>query len=128
MGNMKKVKDVDFIIQSEPLTAAEQEQVNEFISKDKAKRPAKKTVKKQTSAKPREKWMSTADMLIEKGRQQGILDGKREVILEWRLEGKRKGQLEAAREIALAMKLHGMPVDQISKFTNLTVEEINKLK
>jgi predicted transposase/invertase (TIGR01784 family) len=48
--------------------------------------------------------MSTLDILIEKGRK------------------------EEARNIALAMKQEGMPLEQISKFTKLTVEEIKKLK
>jgi predicted transposase/invertase (TIGR01784 family) len=48
--------------------------------------------------------MSTLDILIEKGRK------------------------EEARNIALAMKQEGLPLEQISKFTKLTVEEIKKLK
>jgi predicted transposase/invertase (TIGR01784 family) len=52
--------------------------------------------------------MSTADILIEKGRKEG--------------------KLEEARNIALTMKQRGVPVEEISQFTNLTVEEINKLK
>lgn len=56
--------------------------------------------------------MSTLDIFVEKGRKEGLLEGK----------------LEEARNIALAMKQEGMPLEQISKFTKLTVEEIRKLK
>jgi predicted transposase/invertase (TIGR01784 family) len=48
---------------------------------------------------------------IEQGMQQGIQNGK----------------LEEAREIAREMKKDGLPLLQISKFTKLSIEEIEKL-
>ena len=42
-------------------------------------------------------------------------------------KGKLEGKLEEAKEIALEMKKDGLPFEQISKFTKLTIEEIEKL-
>lgn len=42
-------------------------------------------------------------------------------------EGFEKGKLEEAREIAREMKRDDLPIAQISKFTKLSIEEIEKL-
>jgi predicted transposase/invertase (TIGR01784 family) len=42
-------------------------------------------------------------------------------------QGFEQGKLEEAREIAREMKRDGLPIAQISKFTRLTVEEIERL-
>jgi predicted transposase/invertase (TIGR01784 family) len=44
-----------------------------------------------------------------------------------REEGKLEGKLEEAKEIAREMKKDSVPVEQISKFTKLSIEEIEKL-
>ena len=38
-----------------------------------------------------------------------------------------EGKLEEAKEIAREMKRDGLPIAQISKFTKLSIEEIEKL-
>jgi len=42
-------------------------------------------------------------------------------------EGIEKGKLEEAREIAREMKKDGLLFEQISKFTKLSIEEIERL-
>jgi hypothetical protein len=49
MGLVKEPKGVDFIINSRPLTKKEQEDLSNFIKKDKAKRLKKILSKKQTA-------------------------------------------------------------------------------
>ena len=41
--------------------------------------------------------------------------------------GKAKGEARSRREIAGEMKKEGIPVEQIAKFTTLSIEEIGKL-
>ena len=49
-------------------------------------------------------------------------------VLDYALkEGIEQGKLEEAKEIAREMKNEGMPLTQISKFTKLSIEEIEKL-
>ena len=43
-------------------------------------------------------------------------------------EGKTEGRVEGNIEIALKMKKMGEPAEKISKYTGLSIEEINKLK
>jgi predicted transposase/invertase (TIGR01784 family) len=53
-------------------------------------------------------------------KKEGRLEGRE----EGRLEGREEGREEIKREIALNMLASGLPLEQIAKFTNLTVEEI----
>jgi predicted transposase/invertase (TIGR01784 family) len=49
-------------------------------------------------------------------------------VLDYALkEGIAKGKIEEAKEIAREMKKDGLPFEQISKFTKLSIEEIEKL-
>ena len=50
--------------------------------------------------------------------------GIEELLLD---QAKKEGELAAAKDIARAMKNDGAPVAQIVKFTQLSVEEIEKL-
>ena len=71
----------------------------------------------------------------EEGRQEGLQEGRQEGRREGRQEGKQEGLQEGLQEgrgeekrsIARAMKADGIPVVQISKFTGLTPEEIERL-
>ena len=79
----------------------------------------------------------------EEGRQEGLQEGRQEGRREGRQEGRREGRQEGKQEglqeglqegrgeekrsIARAMKADGIPVVQISKFTGLTPEEIERL-
>jgi len=51
--------------------------------------------------------------------KEGVEQGKLEVKLE--------GKQEKAKEVAREMKQDNFPLDQISKFTKLSIEEIEKL-
>jgi predicted transposase/invertase (TIGR01784 family) len=42
-------------------------------------------------------------------------------------EAKKEAKLEEAIEIAREMKKDGLPIDQIVKFTKLSIEQIDKL-
>lgn len=51
MGLIKEPLDVDFVVESRPLTEAEKKAISEFIKTDKEKRLAKK--KRLTKRKPK---------------------------------------------------------------------------
>jgi predicted transposase/invertase (TIGR01784 family) len=67
------------------------------------------------------KWdnKNVLDYALKEGIEQGIEQGMQ--------QGIQKGKLEEAREIAREMKKDGLPLLQISKFTKLSIEEIEKL-
>jgi predicted transposase/invertase (TIGR01784 family) len=59
----------------------------------------------------------------------GVVDTSyEEGKVEGRAEGKAEGILEGKIEIALKMKKMGEPLEKISSYTGLSIEEINKLK
>ncbi|OQX28495.1 MAG: hypothetical protein B0D92_08655 [Spirochaeta sp. LUC14_002_19_P3] len=86
-----------------------------------------------------EAYMTTADMLINQGMQQGILEGKREGMREGTLKGKRegmregtlKGKREGMREgiyqTVKGFKSAGVSMDLIVKATGLSEEEIKQI-
>lgn len=55
--------------------------------------------------------------------EEGKMEGLAEVRAERRAEGRAEGIAETARK----MKEGGLPIEQISKFTGLSIEEISKL-
>ena len=63
------------------------------------------------------------DYARHEGMEQGMLKG----IKKGMLKGIEKGKLEKAIAIACEMKNYGLPLAQISKFTKLSIEEIEKL-
>jgi predicted transposase/invertase (TIGR01784 family) len=63
----------------------------------------------------------------EKARIEGLESGRQEGIQEGRQEGIEEGRLNERSVIALELKEAGMSVDQISKMTKLSIEEIEKL-
>ena len=66
------------------------------------------------------KFVKALKVLTEKSNTMGI----EELLLD---QAKKEGKLEDAKEIASAMKNEGFPVDQIAKFTKLSIDEIEKL-
>ena len=54
-------------------------------------------------------------------------EGRAEGKAEGRIEGRAEGRAESQREIAQAMKANGMPAEMISKFTKLSLQEIESL-
>ena len=71
----------------------------------------------------KENIMSTAEMLIEKGK----LEGKREGKLEGKREGKREGEEQERRRLVKKLKEIGVSIEKIMKATSLSREEIEKL-
>jgi predicted transposase/invertase (TIGR01784 family) len=64
---------------------------------------------------------------MEKGMEKGIQIGIEKGIAQGIEKGIEKGKLEEAKEIAREMKKDGLPLSQISKFTKLSIEEIEQL-
>jgi len=54
MGHIKEPDGVDFVINSRPLTKAEEIAISEYIRAYKAKKPSHKTLTKRTSRKTSE--------------------------------------------------------------------------
>lgn len=61
------------------------------------------------------------------GRAEGREEGRAEGREEGREEGRAEGRAEGIAETARKMKEGGLPIEQISKFTGLSAEEISKL-
>ena len=64
---------------------------------------------------------------LEEGRAEGHAKGLEEGRAEGLEEGRAEGHAEAVAAIALSMKRQGMKLEDISKFTGLTIEEILSL-
>ena len=62
------------------------------------------------------------------GFNKGYADGQAAGQLEGHAEGRAEGRAEMTKEIAKEMLADGMPVDKISKYTDLSIEEIEALK
>ena len=56
-----------------------------------------------------------------------ICQAREEGLEQWRTEGEASGRAERETEMAKAMKNDNKPVDEISKYTGLSAEEIGKL-
>jgi predicted transposase/invertase (TIGR01784 family) len=67
--------------------------------------------------------VKTKRTLINSAVRRGRAEGKAEGEAKGRAEGEAKGRAEIAKE----MKKDGMPIEKISKFTGLSIEEIKKL-
>src|SRR5690606_15542347 len=70
----------------------------------------------------------TAILEQKKARERGLEEGREEGREEGMKEGLKKGEHQKAIAIARDMKKDGIALDQIAKFTKLTVEEIEDLK
>ncbi len=57
-----------------------------------------------------------------------FLNPKKAIIEGARAEGKAEGELEKAKKIAKKMLSEDLEINLISRFTNLTIEEIEQLK
>ena len=71
------------------------------------------------------KWdnKNVLDYAVKESIEKGIVEGMEKGIVE----GMEKGKHENAITIAKEMKKEGMPLAQISKFTKLSIEEIESL-
>ena len=76
--------------------------------------------------------MTIAERLKQEGKEIGFKNGKivgiKKGKLEGKLEGRLEGKLQRNIEIAKKMLLSGLDIKSISKFTELSVEEIKKIK
>jgi predicted transposase/invertase (TIGR01784 family) len=68
-------------------------------------------------------YYSTMQTALNKGLAQGRAEG----LAEGRAEGRAEGKAEAIRENAKRMKTDGLSVEQIAKYTGLTVDDIDSL-
>ncbi|NME67015.1 Rpn family recombination-promoting nuclease/putative transposase [Flammeovirga aprica JL-4] len=75
---------------------------------------------------------NSLDTAKDEGREEGRAEGRKEGIVEGRAEGRLKGLEEGIEkgkvEIALNLLKMNLPLEDISKATNLTVDQIKKLK
>ncbi len=69
------------------------------------------------------KMETLADYFLEKGIKQGIQQGEQSGIEKGKIEGELEGRIKTAKK----MKQDGLSFDLISKYTGLTIEDINKL-
>jgi predicted transposase YdaD len=63
----------------------------------------------------------------EEGKAEGREEGKAEGEIKGKAEGIAEGEARKARETALSMLSDGMPIETISKYTGLPVEEIRRI-
>ena len=63
----------------------------------------------------------------EEGLEQGRNEGRSEGFAEGEKIGEERGEASKALDMARAMKEDNKPVDEISKYTGLSIEEIEKL-
>jgi predicted transposase/invertase (TIGR01784 family) len=61
-------------------------------------------------------------------RQEAIEEGRAEGHAEGRAEGRAEGLSEARAEVAREMLSDGVPVEKISKYTGLSIEDVEALK
>ena len=66
--------------------------------------------------------------LARKIEQEGVVKGIAKGIAKGIVKGIAKGEVKRSQEIAIAMLKKGLDIDLIMEVTNLTKEEINKLK
>ena len=71
----------------------------------------------------REAFLVGQKMMLSRERKEGKLEGIKEGRIEGKLEGLKEGQISMAK----AMKKDGVDINLISKYTGLTIEEIEKL-
>ena len=64
---------------------------------------------------------------IEQGRKQGIEQGRKQGIEQGRKQGIEQGSVEERKKIAKTMKALNMPLEDISKATGMTIDEIVNL-
>ena len=63
--------------------------------------------------------MTSAQRLIEEGKQEGIMIGL--------TEGRKEGELKAKKELAKKLLLEGMNVQKVAELVELAEEEVKKL-
>ena len=71
----------------------------------------------------REAFLVGQKMMLRREREDGFDEGKLEGIKEGEIKGLREGQIS----IAKTMKKDGADINLISKYTGLTIDEIEKL-
>src|SRR5574344_2441555 len=72
-------------------------------------------------------YVNTISYAEEKGIERGRTEGLEEGMAKGLAKGKAKGLAEGKLAVARAMKTDGLSVEVISKYTNLSIKEIEKL-
>ena len=72
--------------------------------------------------------ISTATRLFNEGREEGKEKGREEGKEKGRKEGKEKGREEGKEEVALRMLQQGMDLQLIAQITDLSIQQLQKLK
>ena len=72
-------------------------------------------------------WLEGKAAGMAEGREEGRVEGRIEGLKEGKEEGKEEGRTEEKMKVARSLKEMGLPVDQISKATGLSRDEIMKL-
>lgn len=75
----------------------------------------------------RSETMGIEELMLDRAKRQGIQKGLEKGILTGKKEGLKEGERKKTIETAIEMKKDGMPAAQISRYTKLTIEEIEKL-
>ncbi|SHG20396.1 Rpn family recombination-promoting nuclease/putative transposase [Pedobacter caeni] len=81
----------------------------------------------ESNLKAKRDYMATIEFARKEGMEEARIEGVEEGRQKGLQEGMERGDQKARLAIALELKETGMPVDQISKITKLSVEEIEKL-
>jgi len=71
--------------------------------------------------------VSYEEGVIEHSRSEGIIEGRAEGRAEGRVEGRAEGEKLKTIEFVKELKKDNMPVELIVKYTNLSIEEIEKI-
>ena len=83
---------------------------------------------KNLSRQEIEAMFTLADLKETRVYQEAFAEGKLEGEQKGKLEGEQKGKLENTQQIAKKMLDSGMSVDQVLRFTGLTVEQVDRLR
>lgn len=82
---------------------------------------------KNLSRKEIEAMFTLADLKETRVYQEAFEEGKLEGEIKGKLKGKLEGKIENSRQIAKNMLDSGISVDQVVRFTGLTMEQLNQL-
>jgi predicted transposase/invertase (TIGR01784 family) len=81
----------------------------------------------ENSLKVYRDWYSTITTARNEGEKKGIKKGRKEGREEGKKEGREEGKIEEKIETALQMLSDKMPIDAVSKYTRLPIEQIKEL-
>jgi predicted transposase/invertase (TIGR01784 family) len=98
------------------------------VSNEKLEEIKKRYLDKINSPELKEAFMSTAEMLVQEGMQEGIQKGMQEGIQKGKQEGKQEGIQEGKIEAARKMFEEGLDLLMIARITGLPEDLLDKIK